>query len=190
MILILTGDGKGKTTAALGQAMRALGNDERVLIIQFIKGPFKSGEDFFAEKFQVRACRQAGSNTKFQIIKGGLGFVGILGDKHSLTEHKKAAEETWESAKIKILSGLPGQGRWDLVILDEINNAMHLKLLSEKEVLDFLADIKSRKLKMDIILTGRDASPSLIEIADLVTEMKEIKHPYQKGEGARKGIEF
>lgn len=178
MILIFTGDGKGKTTAALGQAMRALGNDERVLIIQFIKGPFKSGEDFFVSKFKI-------PDSKFCIIKGGLGFVGILGDKHSLIEHKKAAEEIWESAKIKILSG-----EWDLVVLDEINNALHLKLISEKEVLDFLVDIKSQKLKIDIILTGRDASLSLIETADLATEMKEIKHPYQKGQEARKGIEF
>lgn len=178
MLLIFTGNGKGKTTAALGQALRALGDDKRVLVVQFIKGPWKSGEDFFASKLQA-------SSFKFQVIKGGLGFVGILGDKLSFEDHQKSAEETWELAKNEILSS-----KWDLVILDEINNALQLKLLSLDEVFDFLSDFKSKFEKPDIILTGRDASARLIEAADLVTEMKEVKHPYQKGEEAKKGMEF
>lgn len=185
MILIFTGNGKGKTTAALGQGLRAVGDGKKVLMIQFIKGPWKSGEEIAVKKF----------DDNFKIIKGGLGFVGILGDKLLFGDHQKAAEETWELAKIEILSGLPGQGRagqgkWDLVILDEINNALHLNLLSLNEVFDFLRDFRTKSEKPDIILTGRDANAKLVELADLVTEMREIKHPYKKGEEAKKGIEY
>lgn len=175
MILIFTGNGKGKTTAALGQGFRAVGDGKKVLAVQFIKGPWKSGEEEAAKKF----------GDDFKIIKGGLGFVGILGDKLPMENHRKAAEETWESAKREILSG-----NWDMVILDEINNAIHLKLVTVEKVFNFLKKIKEENLKTDVILTGRDAYSSLVEIADLVTEMKEIKHPFQKGEVAKKGIEF
>lgn len=175
MILIFTGNGKGKTTAALGQGLRVVGDGKKVLVIQFIKGSWKSGED--------EAVKRFGEN--FQIIKGGLGFVGILGDKLPFEEHQKAAQKTWESAKQEISSG-----KWDLVILDEINNALHLNLLSVQEVFDFLKDFKSKSEKPDVILTGRDAHAQLIELADLVTEMREIKHPYTKGEEAKRGIEF
>ena len=183
MILIFTGNGKGKTTAALGQAMRALGDDERVLVVQFIKGPWKSGEDYFAEKFHI-------PNSKFCIMKGGLGFVGILGDQLPFEEHRISAQKTWELAKQEISSGLPGQGKWDLIVLDEINNALHLELISVDEISDFLKDFKNKSEKPDIVLTGRDANARLIELADLVTEMCEVKHPYAKGEGAKKGIEY
>lgn len=175
MILIFTGNGKGKTTAALGQGLRAVGDGKKVLVMQFIKGPWKSGEEVSVNKF----------GDDFKIIKGGLGFVGILGDKISFEDHQKAAEETWESAKKEILSG-----KWDLVILDEINNAIHLKLIAIEKIFNFLKKVKADDLKTDIILTGRDAYSSLVEIADLVTEMKEIKHPFQEGEDAKKGIEF
>lgn len=175
MILIFTGNGKGKTTAALGQGFRAVGDGKKVLAVQFIKGPWKSGEEEAAKKF----------GDDFKIIKGGLGFVGILGDKLPMENHRKAAEETWESAKREILSG-----NWDMVILDEINNAIHLKLVTVEKVFNFLKKIKEENLKTDVILTGRDAYSSLVEIADLVTEMKEIKHPFQKGKEAQRGIEF
>lgn len=175
MILIFTGNGKGKTTAALGQGFRAVGDGKKVLAVQFIKGPWKSGEEEAAKKF----------GDDFKIIKRGLGFVGILGDKLPMEDHRKAAEETWESAKREILSG-----NWDMVILDEINNAIHLKLVTVEKVFNFLKKIKEENLKTDVILTGRDAYSSLVEIADLVTEMKEIKHPFQKGKEAQRGIEF
>lgn len=178
MLLIFTGNGKGKTTAALGQAMRALGDDERALIVQFIKGLWISGEDHFISKFNI-------PNSKFKIVKGGLGFVGILGDTRPIEEHRKAAEDTWELAKGEVVSG-----KWDLVVLDEINNALHLNLLNIDDVVNFIAKIKKDGIGVDVILTGRDADERLMEIADIVTEMREIKHPYQKGEEAKKGIEF
>lgn len=175
MILIFTGNGKGKTTAALGQGFRVVGDGKKVLMIQFIKGPWKSGEDEGVKKF----------GDDFKIIKGGLGFVGILGDTRPIEDHQAEAQKTWELAKGEILSG-----KWDLVILDEINNALHLRLLSLDEVFDFLQDFKSKSKNPDIILTGRDANEKLIELADLVTEMREIKHPYEKGEAAKKGVEY
>lgn len=175
MILIFTGNGKGKTTAALGQGFRAVGDGKKVLMIQFIKGSWKSGEEEAVKKF----------GDDFKIVKGGLGFVGILGDARPIEDHQAAAQKTWELAKSEILSG-----KWDLIILDEINNALHLNLLSLDDIFDFLRDFKTKLEKPDIILTGRDANKKLIEIADLVTEMREIKHPYEKGEGAKKGIEY
>lgn len=175
MILLFTGNGKGKTTASLGQALRVVGYGKKVLMIQFLKGPYKSGEELAVDKF----------GDDFKIIKGGLGFVGILGDKIPVEEHKKSAEETWSLAKKEIISGI-----WDMVILDEINNAISLNLIPEKLALDFLRDIKSNGTNIDIVLTGRDASPLMIEMADLVTEMKEVKHPYNHGEPARRGVEF
>lgn len=179
MLLIFTGNGKGKTTAALGQCMRVVGDGGNALVIQFIKSPkWKSGEDYFLEKFKI-------PDNSFQILKKGLGFVGILGDTLPLEDHKKAASEAWELAKKEILSG-----KWSLVVLDEINNALRLNLFSLEEVANFLIEFKRSSLKIDLILTGRDAHASLVELADLATEMKEIKHPYQKGEEAKKGIEF
>lgn len=178
MILIFTGDGKGKTTAALGQGFRAVGDGKKVLMIQFIKGPWKSGEEEAAKKF----------GDDFKIVKGGLGFVGILGDTRPIKEHQAAAQKTWELAKGEILSG-----KWDLVILDEINNALHLNLLNIEEVVEFIGvnlRDNQRESAPDIILTGRDANVELMELADLVTEMREIKHPYEKGEEAKKGIEY
>ena len=176
MILVFTGNGKGKTTAALGQAMRALGQGKRVLIIQFIKGPWKTGEDLFAKKLRV-------TGYKLQVIKTGKGFVKILGDKLPFKEHQKSAQEGLQLAKKSIASK-----KYDLIILDEINNAVDLKLVSAKDALKI---IKFLPKKTDLILTGRNAPKAFIKIADLVTEMKEIKHPFQKNKkSARVGVEF
>jgi cob(I)alamin adenosyltransferase len=173
MIFLFTGDGKGKTTCAIGQAIRALGQGKKVLILQFIKSKkFKSGEEKIISKL--------GKNIK--LIKGGLGFVGILGDKLPLSEHKKAAKETLEMAKKAI-----SERKFDLILLDEINVAISLKLIKIKEVLKLLKKVPKEK---DIILTGRDAPKELIEISDLVTEFKEIKHYFKKGILAQKGREF
>ena len=176
MIIIFTGNGKGKTTAALGQAIRAIGQGKRVLMIQFIKGNFLSGEHKFIKKFRI-------PKSQFQIIPAGRGFVKILGDQLPFKEHKKAAQKAWQLAK-KVILGK----KYNLVILDEINIALHLKLLSEKDILNLLKKVPEN---IDLILTGRFASKNLIKLADIVTEMKEIKYP--KGIGGyvpKRGIEF
>ena len=173
MIIVFTGNGKGKTTAALGQSVRALGRGKRVLIIQFIKN-FESGEHLFFKRFKNKDLR-------FKIIPAGKGFIRILGDKLPLGEHKKAANSALKLAKKEISSG-----KWDLVVLDEISVEASLKLVKEKDVLDILP----RKSAPVVILTGRGAPKSFIEKADLVTEMKEIKHPFKKGAKAQIGVEF
>lgn len=175
MVILFTGSGKGKTTAALGQMLRALGRGKKTLMIQFIKGPWMSGEDNFAKRFQV-------SETVFQIEKMGRGFVGILGDTLPREEHKKAAEAALECFKTEKASG-----RWDVIVLDEINVALSLGLLEAGAAKDAVRDFPDNKL---LILTGRDAHPELIELADLATEMRELKHPFNKGKLAKLGIEF
>lgn len=176
MILIFAGNGKGKTTAALGQAVRALGRGKNVLMIQFIKGPWRSGEDEFAEKFK-------NAFGKFEIKKMGLGFVGILGDQLPKEEHAKAAAQALSHFEKE----LQGASAWDVIILDEINVAVSLGLLESAAVLFALKDVPSEKL---VVLTGRDAPPEFIEAADLVTEMREVKHPFAKGKLGKVTVEF
>lgn len=173
MLIIFTGNGKGKTTAALGQAIRALGQGKRVLMIQFIKGGWKTGEEKFFKRFKIKGVR-------FKLIKAGRGFVKILGDKLPFEEHKKAAQKALALAKKSVKSK-----KWDLIILDEINVAVSLKLIKVGNVLKIL-----KSAPPDIILTGRGAPQSFIKLANLVTEMKEIKHPFKKGGLAKKGIEY
>lgn len=176
MIYLFTGNGKGKTTAALGQALRSVGEDKRVLMVQFIKGPWKSGEDAILANDQFFI-------SNFVIRKTGLGFVGILGDTKPIEEHRKAAEEGLALAEREMQSG-----NWDILILDEINNAVDLNLLSKEKVLDLL-QATGDKLQA-VILTGRNAPQEFIDRADLVTEMREIKHPYQEGMKAKRGLEY
>lgn len=193
MIYLFTGNGKGKTTAALGQALRAIGEGKRVLMVQFIKGPWKSGEDFLNSKIKNQSSKLQfkGQNLpdgekllqNFKIVKTGLGFVGILGDKRPLEEHRKAAEEGLGLARKEAESG-----SWDILILDEINNAVSLALIPKEKVLDLL-QAASHKLQA-IILTGRAAPQEFIDRADLVTEMRDIKHPYEKGIKAKRGLEY
>src|SRR3989344_1830640 len=139
MILIFTGNGKGKTTAALGQALRSVGNGKKIKVIQFIKGPWKSGEEESAKKLAP----------DFELVKGGIGFVGILGDKYSRSAHEEAARKTWELCK-----EADDSKKYDLVIMDEINVALDLKLIDAGEVKFFL---KSAPKDIDLILTGRGA---------------------------------
>ena len=173
MLYIFTGNGKGKTTAALGAAMRAVGEGKKVIMVQFIKGPWKSGEDFLAP----------GLEPNFKLMKMGKGFVGILGDTLPREEHEKAAEDALAYAKKEAASG-----NWNIIILDEVNNAIHLNLISREDVLEFA---KSAKEKLEhLILTGRDAPQALIDEADMVTEMRDIKHPYHQGVKAKRGLEY
>lgn len=171
LVIVHTGDGKGKTTAALGLSLRAFGAGLKVLILQFIKGGQGYGEleaiaalKNFSPTIEVRQC--------------GLGFTS----KGELSAHKAAALETLKIAQDEILSG-----NWDLIILDEINYAVKFGLIDESEMLSLL---KIRPPELHLVLTGRDATPKLIDAADLVTEMKLIKHPFAQGIKAQRGIEF
>lgn len=171
MIIVNTGDGKGKTTAALGQALRAVGEGKKVLMIQFIKGPWKSGED---ESYKLLP--------NFEIRKMGRGFVGILGDPLPRKLHEEAALRALALARVEAASGT-----WDILILDEIHNAIELQLISLEDVLDFIHTYPKER---HLILTGRNAAPEMIQYADLVTEMKDVKHPYYEGIKAKRGIEY
>ena len=180
MILVYTGSGKGKTSAALGGVFRALGHGWRVLVIQFMKGdwPVVFGE-----------LESAKRHKKLEIVQLGRGFVKIMGDKKPLKEHRRAASEALVSAKKKIHSG-----KFDLVVLDEVLVALEtagVQLIPKKELFDIM---KNKPEKTHLVLTGRlqdtRTKKQLTALADLVTEMKEIKHPYQKGIRALKGIDF
>lgn len=179
MLIVFTGNGKGKTTAAIGQAIRALGRDKRVLMIQFIKGGWETGEKNFPKKFKIQ-------NSRFKILTLGKGFVKILGDKLPFSKHKKAAQKALTLAE-KAINQPAGGKKWDLIILDEINVAVNLKLIKAAGVLKILKNLPEEKT---IILTGRDAPKSFIKAADLATEMKEIKHHFQRGRAAKAGVEF
>jgi len=172
LIIVNTGDGKGKTTAALGICVRAVGYDMKVAMIQFIKGSWHYGE--------IDGIKKLAPNV--ELFAGGKGFVGIVDDNLPREEHEKAARSTLEHAEELMLSG-----KYDIIILDELNVAVSIGLLELKDILKLL-DKKPEKL--DIVITGRGAKDELIERADLVTEMKEIKHPYQKGILAQKGIDY
>jgi cob(I)alamin adenosyltransferase len=172
LILVHTGNGKGKTTAALGTALRACGYGHKVLMVQFVKGPWTSGE-------QLAAPRLA---PEFELVKTGKGFFKIMGDRLPEEEHKEAARLGLEFAREKILSGA-----YDLVILDEINNAVADGLLPVEPILDLL---DAKPPTTHLILTGRNAHPEVVRRAHLVTEMVEVKHPFKEGLLAQKGIDF
>jgi cob(I)alamin adenosyltransferase len=172
LVIVYTGGGKGKTTAALGLAIRALGYDWRVCLIQFIKGTRKYGE--------IESVKRLAPN--FELNISGEGFVGILDDTKSISEHKSAAKKALDLSHKKIISG-----DYDVVILDEINYALSLNLI---EIEDILELIRIRPREVFLVLTGDKANKQVIEIADLVTEMNAIKHPYQKGLPPIKGIDF
>jgi cob(I)alamin adenosyltransferase len=172
LVIVYTGKGKGKTTAALGIVLRAVGHGYKVGMIQFIKGEWYYGELTSSKRLEP----------EFELIAAGRGFVGIIDDDHPIEDHQRAAKEAISVAKQKIISGT-----YDIMILDEINYAAKLNLITQEDILDIIA---ARPEKTSIVLTGNYVSESVIAAADLVTEMKEIKHPYQTGVKAKKGIDF
>ncbi|WP_027397761.1 cob(I)yrinic acid a,c-diamide adenosyltransferase [Anaerovibrio lipolyticus] len=172
LIIVHTGNGKGKTTAALGLAIRAWGDGLRVLILQFIKGGWKYGE--------IETIKKLGEiDGRIELKRLGKGFQRNTDDK---AEHIEAAKEALKEAGNTFESG-----NYDLIILDEINYAVKFELITVEDVKALLA---KRPAELHVVLTGRDAKEEIIDMADLVTEMKLIKHPYQKGIKAQKGIEF
>jgi cob(I)alamin adenosyltransferase len=172
LLVVYTGDGKGKTTAALGLCVRAVGYGMRVAIIQFVKGSWHYGEK--------DGIRRLAPEVSFEAL--GKGFVGIVDDKLPRAEHEKAARETLTAARDVIVSD-----QHAIVILDEVNVALSLGLLESDAVLDV---VRNRPAKMHVVCTGRGAPRELIEAADLVTDMKEVKHPFQQGMMAQRGFDF
>ena len=175
LVLINTGPGKGKTTAALGTAFRAAGNGMRVLVLQFLKGSWHYGELDSAEALSDSA------GFSYVMKQMGRGFVKV-GGAEADPEDLRMVEAAWDEAAAAILSG-----DWDLIVLDEINYAIGYKMLDPERVADVL---RHRPEMLHVILTGRNAHPLLVEMADTVTEMREVKHAYQKGILAQRGIEF
>ncbi|MFH1162349.1 MAG: cob(I)yrinic acid a,c-diamide adenosyltransferase [Candidatus Jorgensenbacteria bacterium] len=173
MVLVFTGNGKGKTTAAIGQGIRALGQGKRVFMIQFLKGRgYPSGEDVILSRLGKR----------FVFKKGGRGFVGILGDKLPRQVHRAAAMKTLAVGERAVRSK-----RYDLVILDEVNVALGLKLIPKARVLKLMRSVPEG---VDLVLTGRGAPREMEARADLVTRCEDVKHPFHGGAKAKKGIEY
>ncbi len=171
LTLVFTGNGKGKTTAALGMSLRAWGQGMKVLILQFIKGGWEYGE--------LKAAEKLGPN--YEMRQMGKGFIKGASDD-GLEAHRAAAQIALEEARKAVQDG-----RHDLVVLDEINYAVHYGLVDLKDVLEI---IRTKPPALHLVLTGRSVAPEVVELADLVTEMKEIKHPYTAGIPAQEGIEF
>ena len=172
LVIVYTGNGKGKTTAALGMALRAVGYEHKVCMLQFIKGSWHYGEIDSSKKLEPN----------FELIPVGKGFVGILDDNSPREEHEKYAAEAVKICREKIFSG-----KYDVVILDEVNYAINLDLI---DVQDIIKIIKEKPFELDLVLTGRNVREEIVELADLVTEMKEIKHPFKSGIKAKKAIDF
>jgi cob(I)alamin adenosyltransferase len=168
LIIVNTGSGKGKTTAALGAALRAAGTGMHVCIIQFLKGSWKYGE--------LESLKRI---PEIEIHQMGTGFTW---EKENLDEDRKLARAAWEKCREAVLSG-----RYGMVVFDEINYVLGYGLLDEDEVINFL---QQRPEGVHVILTGRNAPERVQEIADMVTEMREVKHHFKKGVKAQKGIEF
>ncbi len=165
---VYTGNGKGKTTAALGLAMRAVGAGKRVFIAQFVKGMRYSEVEIITNRFNEIEIKQYGLDC----------FIYNKPTDADIAAARKGLED---------VKSIISKSQYDMIILDEASIALYYNLFSIDELLDLL---NSKPESMEIIITGRYAPKELIEIADLVTEMKEIKHYYQQGVEARKGIEF
>ena len=177
LTVVYTGPGKGKTTAALGMALRALGHGWRVLVIQFFKGdwPVVFGELEMAKRLAPQ----------FEVLQLGRGFVKHMGDAKPFEEHLAAAQEALRTAKTRITSGA-----YDLIVLDEIIYAIDyagVQLVSVEDVLDLMA---AKPPALHLVLTGRNAPQALIDRADLVTEMREVKHPWQQKIPAQVGVDY
>jgi len=172
LIVVITGHGKGKTTSALGMAVRACGHGMRVCIIQFMKGDLYAGEWDGIKRM----------NCDIELVATGKGFCGIQGNPYPWVEHRANAQDAIDMVREKMASG-----RYDLLILDEINNALKLKLVDLEQV---LAILHNKPPLMHLVLTGRHAAPQVIELADTVSEIREIKHACRKKIEPQPGIDF
>jgi cob(I)alamin adenosyltransferase len=172
LIVVLTGHGKGKTTSALGMALRAAGHDMKICIIHFMKGDMYSGE--------IDGIRKLAPNVELHLT--GKGFCGIYGNPYPYEEHRANAQDAIKLAQEKMFSGI-----FDILILDEINNALKLRLVDLPQVLDLM---ERKPPLMHLVLTGRDAPPEVVERAHTVSEVREVKHAYRQKIEPQKGIDY
>ncbi len=189
LVICYLGAGKGKTTAAMGMAIRAAGAGMNVCILQFVKAKGKSSEDIkdgeWPVSSEIEFLNNIGHISRIGRIDNeqlGAGFVGILGDKKEKEAHIKAALDGLNRAKEIITSG-----KYQVIILDEIISALESKLIEERDIVD-LIDIKMPL--QHLVLTGHNKYPKIMERCDLITEMSMIKHPYYKGILAQRGIDY
>jgi cob(I)alamin adenosyltransferase len=172
LLMVYTGNGKGKTSAAMGAAFRAVGQGLKVLMVQFIKGSWHYGE--------LDAAKMLPPGT-FEIRVMGRGFVKIGTEKPDPAD-VEMVQKAWAMVVEEMQAG-----RFDMIICDEINYAIHYGMLDVERV---VRDLKARPEAVHVISTGRNAHPKLIEAADLVSEIKQVKHPYEQGILAQRGIEY
>jgi cob(I)alamin adenosyltransferase len=173
-IIVYTGNGKGKTTAALGLAWRALGRDLHVAVVQFIKGKWKTGERIFAERLPALA---GGATLTFRVM--GRGFTW---DSDDLSRDRAAAEAAWAESRALILDGAHA-----VVILDELTYVLNYGFVPIDVVLETL---RARPRHVTVAITGRNAPDELVRVADVVTEMRSVKHPFENGKKAVPGIDY
>jgi cob(I)alamin adenosyltransferase len=167
-IIVNTGDGKGKTTAALGTAFRAAGHGQSVAIVQFLKGKWTYGELAAVQRFP-----------NITLVRMGSGFTW---EKEGLDEDREIARRVWQ-----VCLELVESGDFDLLVMDELNVVVDYGFIEVQEVLDFLA---GKPENLSVIITGRRAKPEILEIADTVTDMRVVKHAFRGGLRAQKGIEY
>ena len=172
LVVVITGDGKGKTTSAMGMALRAVGHGMKVCVIQFMKGDLYSGEWDGVKHLQGLV----------ELTATGKGFCGIMGNKVPFAEHRQSAQDALRLARARITGG-----EFGLMVLDEIHNALKLRLLDLEQVLDLL---DQRPPLMHLVLTGRDAHPDVIERADTVSAIREIKHAYRQDIEPQPGVDY
>jgi cob(I)alamin adenosyltransferase len=172
LLVVITGYGKGKTTTALGIAVRACGHNMKIGIIQFMKGDIFAGE---WEGIKKMAC-------DVELISTGKGFCGIQGNPYPFEEHRRNAQDALRLVHKKMSSN-----DFDILILDEINNAVNLKLVDLDQILNI---IYKKPLEMHLVLVGRDAHPDVVGLADTVSDITEVKHAYRKGIEPQPGIDY
>lgn len=169
---MLTGHGKGKTSSAMGMLFRACGHGMKVCVIQFMKGDIFTGEWEAVKKLDCDV----------EIVATGMGFCGIQGNPYPRAQHREAAQRALDLAKERIASN-----RYDLIVLDEINNAIHLNLVDLEQAVEL---IRSKPPLLHLVVTGRDAAPEIISLADTASEVREIVHAYRKDIEPQPGVDF
>ena len=172
LVVVITGHGKGKTSSAVGMVVRACGHGMKVCMIQFMKGDLYTGEWDGVKKLDCDV----------ELIPTGMGFCGIQGNPYPHAAHRQAAQHAMALAHEKISSA-----QYDLIVLDEINNALKLKLVDLNQVLEL---IRLKPPLTHLVLTGRDALPEIIDLADTVSEVHEVKHAYRKDIEPQPGIDY